>query len=816
MSKSDSLAVKPVTEVTPTPFRLEKKYRGGAPVSVEEKEHVLRKYLQILLKYKWSILACIAVVMVVVTLALGRVQPIYEATSTIQVNPEELKAFDARALILNPNRVDPEYLNTQLLLFSNPTLAQRVVKKLNLNETPEFLESGPTTLSAALTDLLTLKPARLKTTSSKLNPATKAPKIRDLKETADDTLNLDEELAPFTGVILNGMQTVPLTKTRLVRVTFRHHDPEMAQKVVNAMTDTFVTDNLQRRVSSSQSTSKFLQKRITELQTDIQKADEDLVDYGKNHEIISLSPDQNAVTERLQALSKKLFEIENNRKDLESNYRLAKETSNLSALPPELRISDNTKLLEEQLNGLRKRRNELIVEYTENWPEVKQVDFSIQQVEKQIRLENDKTREVIETKYRLALAREKTAREDYNNQMALTLKQNQDAINYKLKQQELEIKKDLLKTLLSSLKNVDISASSEVNNISVTGYAPVPRTPISPNRRQTFAVTFFLAVLASFGLAYARESWSNRIHSVEDVDRFVKLPTLGLIPSARPKAWALQNGAKGEGGGPGELAANREQLELITFQSATSSIAESYRQLRTSMLLSRNGDRRLQVILVTSSQPSEGKTTTAANIAISLAQTGSKTVLVDCDLRKPRAHSIFNLKADRGIADFLNNEADFDSISYPGPVPNFEVIPCGTIPANPADLLSMDRLKHLVGLLREQFTHVVIDSPPSLLFADAVILSAVADGVLLVVNSETSKREVVMRTCRSLEEANANLLGVVLNNVSFEQGGGYGYGYQKYRAEYYSNEAAPTGSWLNRALGAFKESSKGNRNQDKK
>jgi capsular exopolysaccharide synthesis family protein len=736
----------------------------------------LNFYLKILFKYKWSIAICIGVALTSTWYLLSKVQPLYLASSTIQIDPETIDPLNNKTKYYQA-WLDPEYFNTQLKLLSNPTLAKQVVETLNLKANSDFVSNKPTSITGVV-----LEGISTYSSSSPNGNAVEGGKGQDDKEIAGlpDSPEIqkqeDEKTEMLAGAILGSLQVSPVSKTRLVSISFRHHDPKMAEQVANAVAITFIKNNLTKRTGSSQNASNFLQKRLAELQFDINQAEQELINYAKAHEIISLTGEENTVAERLITLNKQLLEAEFDRKQAEAEYKVVK-----SGMPddsiPEVQSNKTIQTLQERLSSLKQKREELLSVYTEEWPEYKQVIQTIKQIEKDIQSEKGKIVNGIEIKYTTALEREKLLKTDFEKQMGTTLKQNENAINYKIKQQEIETKKELYKTILSQLKETDISASSDINNIILATRAIVPKGEVSPQRSLAYIWTLFFSSIVAFGIALLREHLNNKIKSVEDIDRFVKLPTLGSIPNF--KAPQLLDGG------------------TSIFDLPESNAAEAYRHLRTSIILS--PQKQNKIILVTSGQPEEGKTLTAINIAISLAHTGARTVIIEADLRKPNLHPLFQYDGPNGLTQYLSGYTSLENLIQETDIPNLSTIPLvGQRPMYPAELLGSPRMLELLKYLASTRDYVIIDTPPVLPFADAAILSAHADSVLVVVNAERSRREIVRRTCRILEDVRANILGIVLNNVAAPEIS-YDYSY-RYK---YNRESAS--SVFKRAVAAIRE-----------
>ncbi len=327
------------------------------------------------------------------------------------------------------------------------------------------------------------------------------------------------------------------------------------------------------------------------------------------------------------------------------------------------------------------------------------------------------------------------------------------------------------------------------NNISIVDYALTPDSPVGPNRARTVIAAFFLSIGLGLGLALFFEYLDDTVHSTEEVERVLHLPALAVIPSVGGTArrrvlsgtTALQKHSNGNGNGNSELLMNVD---------GRSPLAEAYRHLRTSVLLSTAG-RAPKSLLVTSSLPGEGKTTTAVNTAISLAQTGASVVIIDADMRRPRLQHIFDMKGQEGLSSILSSdisEDDMLTMLRHDEASGLSVLTSGPIPPNPAELLGSEQMRRLLAALQANYTHVVIDSPPVSSFTDGVLIASMVDGVLLVVHGGRSSRHIVRRSKQLLNDVGAKIFGVVLNNVNL-QSHDYYYYQSYYGQKYYEKEA---------------------------
>ncbi|HYP53699.1 MAG TPA: polysaccharide biosynthesis tyrosine autokinase, partial [Pyrinomonadaceae bacterium] len=433
-----------------------------------------------------------------------------------------------------------------------------------------------------------------------------------------------------------------------------------------------------------------------------------------------------------------------------------------------------------KLDELVQKREDLLVVYTPEWPEVQRINNQIKVLEESL---TKAPREVVgsmKKRYEAAVMKERSLRAAYDKQKGETSAQGIAAVAYAQKKSELETQKQYLATLRQRLNEIENTAGDRPNNVSITNAARAPRAPVGPPRMRTIMLAFLLSLGAGVGLAFLLDYLDDTLKTVDDVDRYLHLPSLALIPSRfdRKRLKAGRAPEPAEGG--------TEITALALTSDMRSPIAEAYRHLRTSLLLSSAGQPP-KTILVTSSQPSEGKTTTAVNTAVMLAQTGAEVLIMDCDLRRPRIHANFGLTNGRGLTNYLSGEGNLDSLlqTYER-LPNLKIMPSGPIPPNPAELLGSNEMRRLLGALAERFTHIVIDSPPAISFTDASILSTLVDGVMLVVHAGRSSRAVVRRAKQQLVDVGANIFGVVLNNVKLNSPDYYYY--SNYYSGYYAED----------------------------
>jgi len=750
----------------------------------------LRDYWRTIRKRLWLIVGLALIVSTIAALRQAKQPDIYQPRARVQVDTESyspaLGASKGNAYFVDKSYMDPEYFNTQVQILSSPTLLRRVAKTLDLEHNRSFLD-GPAESRSAVQSLLGMfgfKKARQPAKNASLAlPDKIGPTLSSMTSSLDDPAEI-ERLAPYVDSLQGMLEVEQVKKTRLIDLRASHTDPAVATKVVNATADSFALWNLEVKTKTNNLAGTYLQKRIAELQSQIRNGEEQLVNYAQSHEILSLDASQNTVVERLAGLNKELLEAENDRSLAEAAYR----TSLLpGAAEANAEVSDSQiGGLKAHLAELRQKRAQLLLTDTEESPEVKDVTQQIATLEKQLEDTRGSAKKIVntnlESNYRKALDREKTLRESFSKQRAETVAQNQAAINYNILKQEIETNKGLLDGLMQRSKENDVTMAGTPNNIHVIDYAAIPKGPVGPRRMQSVMLALVLAVAFGVALALFLEYLDDTVKSPGDIESGLRLPSLAIIPIAGkptqrflPMSRALQR-TNGNGSGP----------ELLINASGPSLQAEAYKHLRTSLLLSTAG-RAPKSLLVTSSVPAEGKTTTVVNTATVLAQTGAQVLVIDADMRRPRLHKAFGLNNNDGLSAILSSdttEAEVLSKITKFNGTNIYLLSSGAIPPNPAELLGSPQMKLLLDMAGETFDYIVIDSPPVASFTDGVLISSLVDGVLLVVQGGKTSRQVVKRTRQMLHEIGAKIIGVVLNKADVRLNDYYYYHYGYKRDDY--------------------------------
>jgi succinoglycan biosynthesis transport protein ExoP len=734
----------------------------------------IKDYLFIVLKRKWLILSLVLVVTSLVAVQSFRSPSIYEGETTIRIQQKAPNILQTDKLVINGQN-DPNFWGTQLKLLQNPTLARQVVLTLDLPHNPAFF--GGRSQGGFFDSLRRI--------FSKPEPKERAPEPEGLAVTTETETPVGrltpeeiEKLEAYEDAIIGGETIEPVPNTNLVKIIYRHSDPAIAQKIANGLADVFKNYNLALASEGSNKAEVLLANEIARLQTQIHKDEETRWNYAKAKNLPLTTADAgNLEAQRLATLSGQLLLAQNETKQLKAQLEAARKESDPFSIP-DVNASARVDKLRDRISGLQEQRKALLVIYTDEWPGVKKLDAQIAALDEELNKAPKEIVTSIQRRYEAAVTRENLLQRSYDEQKATTTQVTRDTIDLMALTQQLETNKQLLTTLTQRQRELNLSNGNSGTEVSIATYSRLPKSPVGPPRLRNIVIALLLSLAGGIGLAFLLDFLDDTVKSVEDVDRYIHLPALALIPSGRDRRLPLRGAAQN--------AAPSTTTALAMITDARSPITESYRHLRTSLLLSSAG-KPPKTILITSSQPAEGKTTTGINTAFMLAQTGAEVLMIDCDLRRPRLHAQFGLPNTAGLTTWLSGEKNLDGlIQQCDKEPNLKVLTSGPVPPNPSELLGSEEMRKLLNQLSERYAHIVIDSPPAISFTDASILSTMVDGVILVVHGGRSSRAVVRRAKQQLLDVGAHIFGVVLNNVKVES---HDYYYSRYYSHYYESDA---------------------------
>jgi len=733
---------------------------GPSYLTLPGQDSALREYLRVLIKRKWLVISCLAIIFGVVALATMRSTRIYDAYGTIAINKTDPAILNLKDSANGgaADYSDPTDLDTEVRILKSDLLALQVIKQLNLDKRPEFggTQASPSNMLGLTTDAL--QPDSEKTTSL---------------------------LAGFKA----GLRVALIPNTRIIEIHYRSPDKTLAANVVNTLIASYIEQNFKTRFESTMQASDWLSKQLVDLEMKVQTSQEKLVQYQKQHEILGIDEKQNITTSKLDELNKELTAAESDRMQKESIYRLVQSSDPDMATAAAVSAGGSTgssglmERMREQQADLKIQIAQLSTQFGNAYPKVVQLNTQLKEVDAQLQTETIKVVSRVRSGYLAALQHETMLRQAMDNQKQEANKLNESAIEYSLLKRDVESYRTLYEGLMEKLKEAGVTAGLRSNNIRSVDKARVPTYPSEPNVPRNLAFALALGLSTGIGLAFLLEGIDNTVRTPEQAQAISGLPSLGMIPLGSKSG--LEAAAKRL-----TVASSREAVELVTQSRPQSQMAESYRALRTSLLLTSLGGPP-KVILITSALPQEGKTTTSINTAIVLAQKGTRVLLMDADLRRPSIHKTLGMGPKTGLSNVLTGNATLQqAVVRSNILPTLFVLSAGTPPPNPAELLASSNMKDILAELREQYDHIVVDTPPTLSVTDAVVMSTRADSVVLVIRSGQTTKQALRRSRDLLMQVNARVSGVLLNAVDLSSPDYYYYyEYQgKYGQRYYQED----------------------------
>jgi capsular exopolysaccharide synthesis family protein len=709
------------------------------------REPHLLDYLIVLRKHQWLILTFLVTVVTVTTIASFKMKPVYQAAARVEVDKESQNSQPFSDSNSYDEYADMDtYLETQTKILQSETLAFQTIKSLDLGKYPEF-GGSPGGQDFGQSEAGSKRPAIL-------------------------------------GAFLGNLSVKRVPNSRLIEVQFEAQDPELAAAVVNAHLQNYMEQNFRSKYDATIQASKWLSSELEDLRIKVEKSEDARLAYERDNQIWQIDEKQDITTQKLADLSKAVTEGQTDLAEKEPLYRMA-QTGDVNSMPA---ARDNP-----VIQDLLKRKADIDSQYADavnqygpNYPKVQRLASQQKDIADEIVNAQKTMARTIEVEYNTARSHVELLQAALDKQKTEANELSEKLVQYNILQHDADANKQLYDGLLQKLKEAGITAGLRSSNIRVVDPALTPTSPARPQKARNILLGFLVGLIGGVGLAVFREYLDNTVKSPDDIETLTGLPSLAVVPSLPGMngnhsrlSWAARGGAP--------LPASGPRVELLSYIQPKSQISEAFRALRTSLLLSQ-AEHPPQVILVTSALPREGKTTAAVNLAVTLAQLGDRTLLVDSDLRKPGVRRALNLTIGKelGLSSYLAGVCTLDEAILPHPtISNMSALTTGPVPPSPADLLSSHRMQEGIIELRRRFKFIVIDSPPIMAATDAVILSTLTDGVLLVVRSGSTPKEAFTRSRDLLAAVKGRLLGVILNAVD-SSAPDYYYSYRYYPYAY--------------------------------
>ena len=727
-----------------------------------EKGHTIREYLDILLRRKWWIIGTLFTIILLAALYTYTRTPIYRATAMIEItadNPGSQVSTEGRISGAGNWLAAQKFQETQNKILKSRSLAKRVIKALNLGDHPDF--------------------AGFK-------------KIKNRSEAEIENIMADAFVGRLT--------VEPVRNTNLVDVSYQSADKEITKKILDVIANEFLYLLIDRRNESLSLVRNWLNKQLNQMSEKVQETQNKLYKFGQKTDIYMVGnkagDQESVIVQKFGDLNALLTKAQSEKMARKAQYDQIKEQGPNASL-----IVNNPLIasLRQELVIQQSKVSALGKVLLQGHPEMQAETAKLAELRARLNAEVKRIEESVKADYEAADRTENLLQESFTAQKQQMANLQDNLSNYQILKRDAQTNEQLYQALLSRVKEVNISSTMVSSNVSVIDPAPLPRSPFSPRKFHNMALATLLGLVLGVALALLVETLDDTVKSTEELEKTCNLPLLGTLPALNRYPNFII-GIKERGGifnwrsWPWLRHQEQERpevgdLDLVVYRHPQDPITEALRHMETSIMLSVSG-RPPAAIMITSPNPSEGKTMVASNLAQSLALHGHPTVIIDCDLRKPRIHKIFDLSAQPGLTNYLTGSASREEILRPTAISNLTIIPAGPQSPTPSNLLNSQIFKDLLVQLRQQFSHVIVDTPPILGFSDARIVSVLVDGALLVIRYNSTNKSAVRMAMQLLGQINAPLMGGVLNGVETSglKYGSYHYDYKSYSHYYNANE----------------------------
>ncbi len=681
----------------------------------------LRDYFRVVMHRKWIIVSVFAITVLLVTLYTFKQKPTFQAVTTIRIYKESPKVLSFEEVMSSEGNL-VNFYKTECEVLKSRTLAERVVNRLRLDLHPAFI-------------------GERKMKDSDVN-----------KPVSEDKL---------VNTLLGMIKIELVRNSQLVDLKIETGYPGLCVSIADTLATEYVMKNLEDKVLTTSGATDEIVKQLETIKIRIEDSEKKLYKYARENDIVAMDASQSMILKELTTISGELTMAEAERISKEIRFLAVQNSDDLSSLPG---IADN-----ELINELKLTYTRLDAKYASELGRVKEGHPLVQRlktekdlIERQIKDEQGWVAKAIKAQYQEAVGKEKGLRQHLEELKRENNQLEGKSIGYKVLKREVDANTQLYEGLLQRMKEATVSSEIKTTNIQIVDKAVLPVIPIKPKKKLNVLLSMIVGLTLGTGFVFFLEYIDNTIKGTDDVEKYLNSTVLGVLEKVVVEKDEVQN------------------FDTISHEMPKSTFAEAVRNIRTSIMLS-STDNPKKLLLVTSTTPSEGKTFVAGNLAIVIAKTGKKTLIVDCDFRKPRVHKAFNIETMPGLSNHFVGEGDLDTIIKPTGIPNLSVITCGLIPPNPSEMLGSHSMEQFCEEIKERFDTIILDTPPSMAVTDTVVLSNMVDGIIYVIKSGKVAKETAKRSLSQFVGKKADVLGIVMNSVDVTKGGyyqyGYGYGY---------------------------------------
>ena len=676
--------------------------------------------------------------------------PMYRAQARVQIEEEQVAQADFKEAYLTYSDPEP-YYQTQYRILRGRDLARRAARRLKLETVPEFNGQGPQ--KPALTRFVESAKAKVMA-PFRDEVVPEAPRPQPAA-TADENAYVDG--------LLGRVAVEPVRGSRLVDIYFVAADPEFAARAINVLAEEYVAQNLEFRLQNTDKTLQFLTQEVAKQEQLVQASQRMLAEYRENQNALSLEDRSNVVGARLTQVNDAVARARTSRIQREAIYNQvvnANDPANVSAVA----ASGFVQQLKARIVDLERDRVRLAERYLPQHPEMQKINLQLTDANRQLQAEVQKIIDGIKTDYQQAQEEERQLSADLENQKAQAADLSRKNVDYSLLEREAESAQQVYQSLLQRENELRVANNSRANNVRLLDRAEVPGGPFTPDTRRAWMMALLFGLGAGIAVAFGIDYLDDTVKTPEDITWRLRLHFLGLVPKVHGDRHPLLSGP------------------------VPHDFGEAFRALRTAIVAASPGER-TRIIAMTSTQPLEGKTTTAANMALALAIGGARVLLIDADMRRPSLHRALRLANDKGLAELLTGKARMREVVQRCGDPNLLVISAGQTPPNPSELLGGDRMKAFLQQLNGgPFDWVVVDTPPVLAVTDAVILAPMVDSLAFIIGAEMTRWRLAERAIETLQTGHPRAVHAVLSRVDFDRNRYYysryyGHQYKSYYAE---------------------------------
>ena len=729
-------------------------YGYGSNVLGDTDVH-LSDYVKVLYKRRWTAITAFLLVFLSVAVYTFTATPIYESKVQILIEKEATNVVSFKEAI-EQNQVTDDYYQTQYKILQSRALARKTIDAAKLWDHPQFNpKRQPFTVGSIIGTPIALVSGLFKAARPAAAPG------------ADETQMQSATVDRF----LNSLSISPIRNSRLVDVRFASPDPALSAKAANALAKAYIEQNLEFKFMSSKEASDWLGQRLGEQKKNVETSEQALQRYREQTDSVSLEDKQNIVVQKLADLNGAVTRAKTERIQKETVYNQVRALqSDRAALDTFPAILSNTFIQQQkgELADLQRQQAQLSDKLGPRHPDMVKIGLAIKTAEAKIQTEISKVIQSTRNEYQAAQTQEQSLVNALEQQKRDALALNRKGIDYGTLQRDAASNRQIFDSLMQRTKETGISSELKTSNIRVIDAAEIPRGPASPNIPINLMLGLFGGTTLALGLTFFFEYLDSRIKSPEEVKAHLGLSFIGMVPALFEK----------------------DLKDPLMSNAVPANFAEAFRAIRSNVLFS-SADEGSKVLVVTSSAPGEGKTLVATNLAVALAQANQRVLVVDADMRKPRVHSVFQHAQEPGLSNVLVGNSKVSEAVRNTKVPGLWAMPAGVLPPNPSELLGSKRFKEFIATLGQHFDWVIIDSPPVMAVTDSSIVAHVATGVVFVIGSDQTSRHTAQRSLEQLRNANAKMIGAILNRVDLAHHGYYySQYYKKAYAEYYQKVAS--------------------------